>query len=101
MFTRTLIATSAIALQMQLASADNRGAWWEEPTRTFWWDETTNKYEIGWFKSQTYLAMSKEQKMEELWSMIVPDINVVEEPAEYKWAAFPEYFTKDANGSFC
>ena len=101
MFTRTLIATSAIALQMQLASADNRGEWWEAPTRTFWWDETTNKYEIGWFKSQTYLAMSKEQKMEELWSMIVPDINVVEEPAEYHWVEFPEYFTKDANGSFC
>ena len=45
--------------------------------------------------------MSKEQKMEELWSMIVPDENVVEEPADYKFASFPDYFTNDANGSFC
>lgn len=39
--------------------------------------------------------------MEELWSMIVPDPNVVEEPAPYNYAAFPDYFTNDANGSFC
>ena len=38
MFTKTLIATSAFALQMSVTNA-------------FWWDETTNKYEIGWFKS--------------------------------------------------
>jgi len=90
MFTRALIATSALAMQMNLASA-----------RDFPWDQTTSKHEIGWFKSQTYLNMTKEQKMEELWSMIVPDPNVVEEPAEYKWANFPDYFTNDANGSFC
>lgn len=88
MQTKTLISTIAVAIQMQLASAH-------------WWDLTENKNEIGWFKSQTYLAMSREQKMEELWSMIVPDINVVEEPSEYKWTSFPDYFTNDSNGSFC
>ena len=85
MFTKALIAASALAM----ASA-----------RSFHWDDTTSKYEIGWYKSQTYLNFTKEQKMEELWSMIVPDPTVVEEPAEYKWAAFPDYFTQDANGSF-
>ena len=39
MFTKALIAASAFAMQLSLAD------------RTFWWDETTNKHEIGWFKS--------------------------------------------------
>ena len=89
MFTKALIAASALAM----ASAQDRTDWQ--------WSDTTSKYDIGWYKSMTYLTFTKEQKMEELWSMMVPDANVVETPAPYKWSEFPNFFTDLAEGSFC
>ena len=87
MFTKVLVATAVIA--MRAAEAQTKDVL------------AQNKYEVGWFKGETYTNMTKEGKMEELWSMCVPDPNVVEEPSPYKWADFKNFFTTLANGSFC
>ena len=43
------------------------------------------------------MAKSKEEKMNDLWGEILKD----PEPMDYYWKEMPNFFTQNANGSFC
>jgi len=59
-----------------------------------------------YFKSPTYKAKTRKEKMTDLWKVLVPtfeedeDLNDVE-PKEFPWELFPNFFKQKGNGSFC
>merc|ERR1712110_1206517 len=59
-----------------------------------------------YFKSPTYKAKTRKEKMTDLWKVLVPtfeedeDLNDVE-PKEFPWELFPNFFRQKGNGSFC
>ena len=55
----------------------------------------------GWFTRGSYHAKTREEKMYELWSMLLPDQTIVETPREYFWKEFDEFFKMNANRTFC
>ena len=54
-----------------------------------------------YFFKDEYMVKSAQDKMTDLWSMLVPDASVVETPADLMWADSPHVFTQKAAGSFC
>lgn len=65
-------------------------------------EATSSIDELGYFASSTYKAKSRQDKMEDLWRMLVPDENdhsVV--PRAYYWKEFDHFFTTNANRAFC
>jgi len=65
-------------------------------------DPSQRKY----FKSPTYQLKPRNEKMNDLWNILVPtfetapDLNEVE-PKSFPWTLFPNFFKQKANGSFC
>ena len=59
-----------------------------------------------YFKSPTYKAKSRTEKMDELWNDLVPSyeedpaIND-EAPKDFPWERLPRFFSQKGNGSFC
>ena len=58
-----------------------------------------------YFKSPTYKAKSRTEKMDELWNDLVPSdaegqpINTG--PKDFPWEQLPRFFSQKGNGSFC
>jgi len=58
----------------------------------------------GYFRgnNNVYKTSSRQEKMEDLWDMLVPDEDSTDvEPNPYWYAKFPEFFTQKAQVSFC
>ena len=51
----------------------------------------------GWFKGDTYMAKTRQDKLADLWDMVTDDDTV--SPISY--ADFPLVFSQLSNGSFC
>ena len=47
----------------------------------------------NYFKNDAYVVKSKEDKVTDLWTMLVPDASVVEGPLPLYWADFDATFT--------
>ena len=56
--------------------------------------------DLLYFNKDIYQAKTKEEKMAELWSMIVPDESVVEEPIDFHWTEWGSLFEENMAGSF-
>ena len=64
----------------------------------------TRPEQRGFFRGNNanYKNQTREEKMEDLWSMLVPDEDSTDvEPNPYWYAKFPDFFTQRANVSFC
>jgi len=48
--------------------------------------------QTGWFCSATYLAKTKEDKMTDLWGMVL-SAGTAQTPAAYMWSDFDDMFT--------
>ena len=46
------------------------------------------------------MGLSAEEKLHELWKMIIPDENVIEEPMGFMWKEFDNFFSQRSNTSF-
>jgi len=53
-----------------------------------------------WFKSDLYQAQGKEQKLTDLWSILVPDSSVAQTPIPYYWSDWQHTFTQESILSF-
>ena len=120
MFTnKKLILAAAIAAQSVLAS---NLLWFEDDTEEQGYDPSlegddadmteaeleddrrmlkakTRPEQRGFFRGNNanYKNQSREEKMEDLWSMLVPDGDSTDvEPNPYWYAKFPEFFTQKA-----
>jgi len=65
-------------------------------------DPSQRKY----FKSPTYQLKPRNEKMNDLWNILVPtfetDPNSNDvQPKSFPWTLFPNFFKQKANGSFC
>jgi hypothetical protein len=125
MFTnKKLILAAAIAAQSVLAS---NLLWFEDDTEEQSYDPSfegddadmtkaereddrrmlkakTRPEQKGFFRGNNanYKNQSREDKMEDLWSMLVPDGDSTGvEPNPYWYAKFPEFFTQKAQVTFC
>ena len=62
------------------------------------------KYPKRYFSatSQHYQYDSNaDEKLAQLWEMLVPDETVVEEPTPFFWSKFDDFFQNKASGPFC
>jgi hypothetical protein len=125
MFTnKKLILAAAIAAQSVLAS---NLLWFEDDTGEQSYDPSfegddadmteaereddrrilkakTRPEQKGFFRGNNanYKKQSREDKMEDLWSMLVPNGDSTGvEPNPYWYAKFPEFFTQKAQVTFC
>jgi hypothetical protein len=61
---------------------------------------------VAYFKSPIYQGKASQEKMAELWNVLVPtfednpDLNEVE-IKPFPWTLFPNFFRQKGNGSFC
>lgn len=60
-------------------------------------DDDLTMQDIGYFKSDTYQAFSRAEKMEDLWTMVTEDATTL----DLYWAELSEIFSAKTNGSFC
>ena len=57
---------------------------------------------LGYFRSEAYQhELTADEKMQKLWKMILPDPDVEEEPMDFYWNKFDNFFKQKAQGSFC
>ena len=56
--------------------------------------------DLTWFLSEVYQSKPRQDKMQDLWRMIVPDPHVSEAPIDFHWAEWPTIFTQDMQLSF-
>ena len=54
-----------------------------------------------YFRSKVYMKKPRTKKLIDLWSKILPNSSVVEKPADFMWAEFPQMFTQSSIGAFC
>ena len=74
----------------------------DESESSHCYETSTNIDDKCYFKSTHYMALSKETKMDELWSKIRPNETAAdEEPVGFKWKHFPAFFTDVAVEAFC
>jgi len=68
--------------------------------------QTIDPSQRRYFKSPTYQLKPRNEKMNDLWNILVPtfetapDLNEVQ-PKSFPWTLFPNFFKQKANGSFC
>jgi hypothetical protein len=66
-----------------------------------WANRATSPDVRGWFKGDTYLAKSRQEKMVDLWSQIQGDPSEVQPVTPLMWAEFDEMLKQNANTTFC
>ena len=66
-----------------------------------WANRAQGPEDEGWFKGDIYQAKSRQEKMKDLWGILVPDEDEDEDPMEIYWAEYPSQWTQKAQGSFC
>jgi len=59
-------------------------------------NKATNPQDRGYFKSDKYQAKNRKDKMKDLWGILVPDENDVQEPMELYWTNYPDQWTQKA-----
>lgn len=101
MTSKTFIVAAAITTQMSLAinlAGEQRrdgGTGGDGGSK-----RATGPSDAQWFKSDTYQAQSKEQKLTDLWSILVPDSSVAQTPIPYYWSDWQHTFTQESIQSF-
>ena len=114
MISKTFIIGLAVSAKLQMAFADELEQD-EENDRRFLQeyerDSRTNRfimpetmYDQGWFSDQNpvYDVQTRHEKLAQLWERLVPDENDrTVQPATYQYKKFDNFFTQNANGSFC
>jgi len=62
----------------------------------------SQKYPQRYFGKDFYQHDSDaDEKLAQLWEMLVPDESVVEEPTPFFWKEFDDFFQNKASGPFC
>ena len=64
------------------------------------WDRAETRDDPCFFKSAGYQAMTRQDKLSELWEKILPG-GEESGPAEFDFSTWPRFFKQNANGSFC
>ena len=49
-------------------------------------------YPRHYFRGDNYQAQDAQQKLDQLWEMLVPDETVIEEPTPFFWTGFGDFF---------
>ena len=69
----------------------------ENDERVPYWERAEGPDDLGWFKSSTYLAKTRQMKMLDLWGKVMEDTSGPREPY---WAEMPRIFTQRGNHAF-
>ena len=73
-----------------------------EEVKENWANKAKGPWQNMWFRSDQYSESCRKAKMEDMWGRLVPDPSTNDvEPNPYWYAKHPNFFTQNANGSFC
>ena len=112
MISKTFCAGLAVSTMVQMAYANeleldeelDRRYLSEIQDRTNYFVMPETMYDQGWFtdKNPAYDVQTRQEKFAQLWERLVPDeSDHTVEPTRYQYNKFDNFFTQNANSSFC